>query len=73
MCVCLTDADIAGIREAILPVARRPTLSIVHVSSREVVVYTGEIRGPLDADGNDIYLRKQGEQWIVTKNIGWLS
>jgi hypothetical protein len=71
------DSDVHYIVDMVISVGQerdhQRVLSIRQITHDEVEVRTGEVRGPLDADGNIYLMRREGNDWRVYRIMSWLS
>ena len=71
-----TETDLAGICAALNREPRgvsKPVLRISRLSPTEILISTGEVRGPLDGGGNRVRLRRENDQWILVDCLFWIS
>lgn len=72
----LTEADLTSICEALNrepECVSKPVLSIERLSTTEIRIYTGVLRGPLNGGGHELRLRHENGQWMVVECHHWIS
>jgi hypothetical protein len=67
------STDIVEVVAAITSKTKDAILNIRVVKEGELVVMTGQVRGPLDGSGSIFLLQKRNGKWHITEAGDWVS